>query len=125
MLKIKKCFVKDSESKSGCDICEMNIYQQEVYYKLINASGDTCLTLCSNCREELIKQLTILGEPPETCKECPYYNINSYRCHNEVGEESTCSIGSMQGEDMRDKLYINSRYPGCLLVKPKLVKKRR
>lgn len=54
---------------------------------------------------------------PTSCSECKHYKTREYRCHNEVGLESCCDLGYMQGYDMRDQdIWLKrSRFKWCCL----------
>ena len=55
-----------------------------------------------------------IDKVPETCLECDFYHTTKYHCmFNDTGIESNCSLGFMEGEDMRDKIFRDSRYDGC------------
>ena len=100
------------------------IYTYYMLYTSIPEENITDNTIVKEKVEEPEKE-EIKEEIPDTCSKCKYYSVRPYRCHNERGDESHCSLGSMNGEDMRDILFYDSRYPGCVLVKPKLMKRGR
>lgn len=102
------------------------LYTYYMFYTNIPEENITDNTIIKEKIEKPIKiKEEIKEEAPDTCGKCKYYSVTPYRCHNEVGNESHCSLGSMNGEDMRDRLFYDSRYSGCALVKPKLIKRGR
>ena len=40
-------------------------------------------------------KVSIEIEKPRRCGECPFFSYQEYRCHNEWGYESCCSLGSV------------------------------
>lgn len=54
---------------------------------------------------------------PASCSECKHYSTREYRCHNEVGLESCCDLGFMNGHDMRDQdIWLKQgRFRWCCL----------
>lgn len=57
-------------------------------------------------------KVSIEIEKPRRCGECPFFSYQEYRCHNEWGYESCCSLGFMN-DDMRDRDYSNKLYEKC------------
>lgn len=47
-------------------------------------------------------KVSIEIEKPRRCGECPFFSYQEYRCHNEWGYESCCSLGFMN-DDMRER----------------------
>ena len=58
-----------------------------------------------------------LPKIPKKCGECKFYSEGTYQCHNESGTEPSCSLGFMDGEDLRDHSYFDHLYPGCNIKK--------
>lgn len=86
---------------------------------------------CVNCNREIspeMKYALEVGKCPfcgesykekkrkiTSCSQCPHYSCVPYRCHNEVGYQTRCALGYMDGEDTRDWNYRLSKkiYEGC------------
>jgi hypothetical protein len=72
-----------------------------------------------------VKVEVTIKEIPTACSKCQFYSLTRYRCHNEMGDESKCSLGYMTG-DMRDvnmytdrnreKRYFNCRIEDNILI---------
>ena len=67
----------------------------------------------------------IIKKVPKSCHNCKFLSISSYRVHNEIGVESNCFLGYMDGEDMRDINYRSGQHKGILHPSCKLEKNKK
>jgi len=60
---------------------------------------------------------------PNACNKCQFLSVTPYRVHSEIGDESSCHLGFMDGYDMRDinyrsgGYYKGKRHPNCQIEK--------
>lgn len=57
MYNIKAHYVSEPEERSGCDLCEMNIYIKETYYTIENEMDGIIFTFCDMCKNKFIENL--------------------------------------------------------------------
>lgn len=63
MFNIIKKYVSTSLEKSGCDLCQRNIYMYETYYELVDYYNDKLITYCEFCKPKLLQKIE------EACEE--------------------------------------------------------
>lgn len=54
MFDVVKKYVNVAEGKSGCDLCQCNIYVEETYYQVLDYEKEVLLTVCDLCRPSFL-----------------------------------------------------------------------
>lgn len=50
-------YASTPSEKSGCDLCQMNIYLEETYYEIRDYDNELLMTFCELCRPKFVDKI--------------------------------------------------------------------